>query len=1077
MENQKTTGKRIISLILALILVWSVFPTAFAESTKNPYLSTIYGSKKYVLYKQSVTYQQALSLCKQYGGKLAVITNAKENAAVKSLVSGFGASCWIDGTDEVSEGTWKHSDGSALTYSNWSAGEPNDFGGCQDYACIAPNGYWDDATNGNPLYGFVCEYKFSSGSGWKYANTLPSGVTSDKYTIEYRHIYETQATQSPGTGWKQGALVKTEYVDNGGTYESDFELATGPSRACVGTYYYHFCAAGRTDANYTLTSAYYHYDAISSDNVYVVYSHADYENSNYIFYNLKFNGTDDYVYCSSGFSCDGSYGTHGARTKDWYRRYIYQDRTPIEYYKYAKQSDWTSSRDKSAASYSVRYKLKYDTTPSKVTGLKASSVTSSSVKLSWNKVSLISGYRYYTYNPSSKKYTYLGKTTSTSVLVSGLKPSTTYYFSVRAYTTVGSKTYYGPYSSAVKVKTAALSKTPAKVSGLKASSVTETDFKLSWNRISNITGYYYFFYNPSSKKYTYISKTAGTTATIKNLKENKTYYVAVQAYSVIGKKTYYGKVSSALKVVTTKRPTVPSVGTISLSTEGKLTNIKISWKTDKLLTGYKVYRSTTGAKDSYKLIKTIESSSTGYYRDKSVSSAKRYYYMVRPYRIVRSKTYYGSYSAAKSIETYSAKFEGLNVRHLYFSFINNAEGFGHSKNYVIPLKYYTYILGNNEYAENCYNKEKTHEAGFCYGMSAGSAMLNVVSSGVSVKSFKSSATYPSELSVSDKGSLGMTVAAFLEIMQVSQFQPTFLETRNQRISKKNTLSDIVRLASSVPYTGKPIIVCIWSNDIGHAVVAYGATWVDSRTVRVKIFDPNHNGQERYLEVRTDSNGKATTWYYKSDVNYGSDQRNAYISYSTYDESYTVWKNRGKTSTVASSTNMLTVNSSNFEVYNSENRCVASMKDGKFESERDISLYMPIGQATEDTVLYLPSEETYTVINRDESEEKFELSMVNIERSAAVQTEGDTVTFTVSDDDGKNEVILEPDKNEAYSVEIRSSDKKENESVEVVGTGEGNAILTAQNDGKIELENVENADVYLNESDTPLTERELETITE
>ncbi|MGN1419201.1 MAG: fibronectin type III domain-containing protein [Acutalibacteraceae bacterium] len=93
------------------------------------------------------------------------------------------------------------------------------------------------------------------------------------------------------------------------------------------------------------------------------------------------------------------------------------------------------------------------TSPSKPANLKASSVSTSSLKLSWSKVSGADGYVIYKYSDATKKYTAVGKTTSTSLTVKSLKSKTTYKFAVRAYKKTSNVTSYSSYSSLLKVVT------------------------------------------------------------------------------------------------------------------------------------------------------------------------------------------------------------------------------------------------------------------------------------------------------------------------------------------------------------------------------------------------------------------------------------------------------------------------------------------------------------------------------------------------------------------------------------------------------------------------------------------------
>lgn len=75
--------------------------------------------------------------------------------------------------------------------------------------------------------------------------------------------------------------------------------------------------------------------------------------------------------------------------------------------------------------------------------------------------------------------------------------------------------------------------------------------------------------------------------------------------------------------------------------------IVLSWKKSSDATGYQIYRATK-KNGKYKKIKTIKKRNTIKYTNKRLKKGKRYYYKVRAYKKVSGKTYYSSFSKAKS---------------------------------------------------------------------------------------------------------------------------------------------------------------------------------------------------------------------------------------------------------------------------------------------------------------------------------------------------------------------------------------------------------------------------------------------
>ena len=139
-----------------------------------------------------------------------------------------------------------------------------------------------------------------------------------------------------------------------------------------------------------------------------------------------------------------------------------------------------------------------------------------------------------------------------------------------------------------------------------------------------------------------------------------------------------------------------------------------------------------------------------------------------------------------------------------------------------------------------------------------------------------------------------------------------------------------------------------------------------------------------------------------------------------------------------------------------------MNDGKItEGDKDIYVADEFGFSGEEsgsTVLYMPADRTYTVVNNDRDITTFEATMVNVDRSAGVSTEADCITFTVSDSEKVNSVCVDAEKNEEYSIVLDYSEDLENESVEISGKGCGETVNVVQEGQTLILDNCDGAEV-------------------
>jgi hypothetical protein len=129
--------------------------TTFACS--NMKIDTIVDSEKFEIVAGNFTWSGARTDAESRGGRLAVLNTEEKNNKVPTQTQ---SSLWIGATDTGVEGTWRWINGTLLNdgYTNWSAFEPNNAGGAENYANRYPNGKWNDLANTYPTDGYIIEY-------------------------------------------------------------------------------------------------------------------------------------------------------------------------------------------------------------------------------------------------------------------------------------------------------------------------------------------------------------------------------------------------------------------------------------------------------------------------------------------------------------------------------------------------------------------------------------------------------------------------------------------------------------------------------------------------------------------------------------------------------------------------------------------------------------------------------------------------------------------------------------------------------------------------------------------------------
>lgn len=172
--------------------------------------------------------------------------------------------------------------------------------------------------------------------------------------------------------------------------------------------------------------------------------------------------------------------------------------------------------------------------PAAVTGLKVTSVSDSSVALSWSKVNGATGYKIYLYDTEKKTYTYKWATSALTAEITGLTPYKEYSFAVKAYT----KNYYSStdsasYSSVVKGKTL-----PGRVGDIKAyrELIYPDRMTLSWDKTEGADGYNLYIYSKTEKKYVLYKSTSELSLEVTGLKADTDYYFRMKTYSGNDKK-------------------------------------------------------------------------------------------------------------------------------------------------------------------------------------------------------------------------------------------------------------------------------------------------------------------------------------------------------------------------------------------------------------------------------------------------------------------------------------------------------------------------------------------------------------
>lgn len=275
-----------------------------------------------------------------------------------------------------------------------------------------------------------------------------------------------------------------------------------------------------------------------------------------------------------------------------------------------------------------------DITVEAVSGLRQKQTTTTGYTLYWNAVDDVDSYEIYRYNASSKSYELSGTCSEAEYAVTGLTPSGTARYKVRAVVNAFSNIYYSEFSSYLIAETC-----PDKVTKLAQTSTTATSYRLKWNAVINADGYRIYRYDSKTKAYVKLADTTGTYYDVSSLSASRKDTYRVRAFS----KTTSGAVFGTYVSYTAS--TCPAAVASFKQKSTTTTSYTLYWSSVTNATGYRVYRYDSKKRAYVKLADTKNT----YYKISSLSVGKSAKYKVRAYTTTPNGSVFGatvSYTAS-----------------------------------------------------------------------------------------------------------------------------------------------------------------------------------------------------------------------------------------------------------------------------------------------------------------------------------------------------------------------------------------------------------------------------------------------
>ena len=249
-------------------------------------------------------------------------------------------------------------------------------------------------------------------------------------------------------------------------------------------------------------------------------------------------------------------------------------------------------------------------------GLTATTISDTSINISWLNIPDATGYKIYRALSSSGLYTLVGNTTDTNYTDIELNTGTTYFYKIAGVKNEGE----GPSSDFVSTFT------PISIPvGLQGIVQSMNSIILSWNTVHNANEYLIYRSLTHEGDYNLIGSTSNLNYTDTGISQLTNYYYKVSAKNANGE----GEKSEYIRVAI-EPPSPPENITYTVLSSS---SIKLDWDIVLGASSYKIYRSSGG---EYSLVGTV---TTNTFTNTGLSRNLNYYYRITSLNIAGESEY------------------------------------------------------------------------------------------------------------------------------------------------------------------------------------------------------------------------------------------------------------------------------------------------------------------------------------------------------------------------------------------------------------------------------------------------------
>lgn len=258
--------------------------------------------------------------------------------------------------------------------------------------------------------------------------------------------------------------------------------------------------------------------------------------------------------------------------------------------------------------------------PRQVTGITMKKGTSTSMKISWDKLEEAKTYEIFTSNREDGTFTFLASATDNTYEFKNLVQGEIRYVKIHA----AADGFTGPDS-----ETAAIAAKPEKAESLAVTKSESTAMDLCWNEAFGATGYAVYYKLSTKKAYTYAGSTDALKYHVSGLAAGKEYDFAV--YSFAADISNQGDASN-----TATYGTAPAIPVIS-ELKGGDKRMKVYWKTAKAAETYRIFVSDS-PEGEFQLAGQVKAGGLRLYPIDNLTQNKMYYLKIEALRDYKGDT-------------------------------------------------------------------------------------------------------------------------------------------------------------------------------------------------------------------------------------------------------------------------------------------------------------------------------------------------------------------------------------------------------------------------------------------------------